>query len=120
MIKRAFLSMIAILMLVVIVGGAIFLFTRNHQRATLDVAAAEGTNPQIVAPRTGLFPLFKIAAPIGWKANEAPTPAPGLKVQAFATGLAHPRWMLALPNGDVLVAETNAPPKPDDSRGFKG
>lgn len=120
MIKRAFLSMIAMLILVVIVGGAVFIVTRNHQRATRDVAAVEGTNPQIVKPRTGLFPLFKIARPIGWKPNEMPTPAAGLKVQAFATKLDHPRWMLALPNGDVLVAETNAPPKPDDNEGFNG
>jgi len=120
MIKRAFLSMIAMLILVVIVGGAIFLITRHHQRATLEVAAVEGTSPQIVKPRTGLFPLFKIAKPVGWKQNEMPTPAAGLKVQAFATKLDHPRWMLALPNGDVLVAETNAPPKPDDSNGFSG
>jgi len=120
MIKRAFLSMIAMLILVVIVGGAVFLVTRNHQRATLDIAAVEGTNPQIVKPRTGLFPLFKIAKPIGWKPNETPTPAAGLKVQAFADKLDHPRWMLALPNGDVLVAETNAPPKPDDNEGFSG
>ena len=120
MIKRAFLSMIAMLILVVIVGGAVFLITRNHQRATLDVAAVEGANPQIVKPRTGLFPLFKIAKPIGWKPNEMPTPAAGLKVQPFATKLDHPRWMLALPNGDVLVAETNAPPKPEDNDGFSG
>jgi glucose/arabinose dehydrogenase len=120
MIKRAFLSMIAMLILVVLVGGAVFIVTRNHQRATLDLAALEGTNPQIVKPRTGLFPLFKIAKPIGWKAHEAPTPAAGLKVNAFAAKLDHPRWMLALPNGDVLVAETNAPPKPDDNDGFSG
>ena len=120
MIKRAFLSMIAVLILVVILGGAVFLVTRSRQKATLDVAAVEGTNPRIVNPRTGLVPLFKIATPIGWKANETPTPAAGLKVQAFATRLAHPRWMLALPNGDVLVAETDAPPKPDDHIGISG
>jgi len=120
MIKRAFLSMIAVLILVVIVGGTLFLVSRNHQRATLDVAAVQGTNPQIVKPRTGLFPLFKIATPIGWKANETPTPAAGLKVQPFATRLAHPRWMLALPNGDVLVAETDTPFKPDDQAGLNG
>lgn len=120
MIKRAFLSMIAMLILVLIVGGATFVLTRSHQRATLEVAAVEGTNPQIVKPRTGLFPLFKIAKAVGWKPSEMPVPAAGLKVQAFATGLDHPRWLLALPNGDVLVAETNAPPKPDDSEGFSG
>ena len=120
MIKRAFLSMIAMLILVVISGGAVFLVTRNHQRATIDIAAVEGPDPQIVKPRTGLFPLFKIATPVGWKANEAPTPAAGLKVQRLAAGLVHPRWMLPLSNGDVLVAETDAPPKPDDHNGFGG
>ena len=49
-----------------------------------------------------------------------PAPAPGLKVQAFAQGLQHPRWLYVLPNGDVLVAETDAPPKPEDSKGIKG
>ncbi len=120
MIKRTFLSMIAMLILVVIVGGVVFVVTESHQRATLDVAAVQGASPKIVDPRTGLFPLFKIATPIGWKANEAPTPAAGLKVQAFATKLDHPRWMLTLPNGDILVAETNAPSRPDDSTGFTG
>jgi len=49
-----------------------------------------------------------------------PTPMAGLAVTAFATGLAHPRWLYTLPNGDVLVAETNAPPKPEDGKGIKG
>ena len=49
-----------------------------------------------------------------------PQAATGTRVAAFATGLDHPRWLLTLPNGDVLVAETNAPPKPDDAKGIKG
>jgi glucose/arabinose dehydrogenase len=49
-----------------------------------------------------------------------PTPAPGLAVQAFASGLDHPRWLYVLPNGDVLVAETNAPPRPEEGRSIKG
>ena len=52
----------------------------------------------------------------GWPEGVMPTPAPGLKVQAFAQGLQHPRWLYVLPNGDVLVAETDAPPKPEDKR----
>ena len=43
-----------------------------------------------------------------------------MAVNAFATGLDHPRSVYVLPNGDVLVAETNAPPKPDDGKGIKG
>jgi glucose/arabinose dehydrogenase len=49
-----------------------------------------------------------------------PTPAPGLAVNAFATDLAHPRWLYVLPDGDVLVAETDAPPKPEDGKGIRG
>jgi glucose/arabinose dehydrogenase len=49
-----------------------------------------------------------------------PTPAAGLAVNVFAGVLDHPRWVYVLPNGDVLVAETNAPPKPDDHKGIKG
>lgn len=120
MIKRALLSTIAMLILVAIAGGIAFLATRHHQRATLDVAAVEGVNPKIVTPRTGLFPLFKIATPIGWKAGERPTPAAGLKVERFATGLDHPRWMLPLANGDILVAESSAPVRPGDRSGFSG
>jgi glucose/arabinose dehydrogenase len=49
-----------------------------------------------------------------------PVAAAGLAVNAYATGLEHPRWLHVLPNGDVLVAESNAPPKPDDGKGIKG
>lgn len=120
MIKRAFLSMLAVLILVLLVGGLVAMISRHRQKAQLDLAAVEGTQPRIEKPRTGLIPLVKIAQPVGWKGGESPTPAAGLKVGAFATGLDHPRWLLVLPNGDVLVAETNAPPKPDDNQGFRG
>ena len=56
----------------------------------------------------------------GWPEGGKPTPAAGLMVSAYASGLDHPRWLYTLPNGDVLVAETNAPPKPEDSKGIKG
>ena len=61
-----------------------------------------------------------IAPAKGWPHGGAPTAAPGLAVKAFATGLDHPRWIYVLPNGDVLVAESNAPAKPDDGKGIKG
>jgi glucose/arabinose dehydrogenase len=56
-----------------------------------------------------------IAPAKGWPAGAKPTPAPGLAVTAFATGLDHPRWLYVLPNGDVLVAESDHPPKPEDN-----
>jgi glucose/arabinose dehydrogenase len=66
-----------------------------------------------------LAPTVQIAPARGWRDGK-PIAAPGFSVDAFATGLAHPRWLYVLPNGDVLVAETNAPPKPEDARGLKG
>jgi glucose/arabinose dehydrogenase len=56
----------------------------------------------------------------GWAAGPRPVAAEGTSVGAFAVGLAHPRWLYVLPNGDVLVAETNAPPRPGDGKGIKG
>ncbi|MBC8133621.1 MAG: sorbosone dehydrogenase family protein, partial [Deltaproteobacteria bacterium] len=67
-----------------------------------------------------LIPTVNVAPAKGWQSGARPTAAEGMKVEAFATGLDHPRWLYVLPNGDLLVAETNAPPKPDDGKGIKG
>ena len=72
-----------------------------------------GANPVLVEPDTSLIPTVKVATATGWPAGVTPTAAAGLKVNAFATGLEHPRWVYVLPNGDVLVAETNRPETPD-------
>jgi glucose/arabinose dehydrogenase len=66
------------------------------------------------------LPVVEIAPAKGWNEKETPTVAAGLAVNAYAKGLNHPRWLYALPNGDVLVAETNAPDRPDDKRGLRG
>ncbi|MCW2311629.1 PQQ-dependent sugar dehydrogenase [Rhodoferax antarcticus] len=79
-----------------------------------------GAQPTLPAPEHALIPTVNIAPAMGWPAGTAPAPAPGTRVAAFASGLDHPRWLYVLPNGDVLVAETNAPPKPDDAKGIKG
>jgi glucose/arabinose dehydrogenase len=70
-----------------------------------------GKRPLLVDPDSETIPSVGLAKPVGWGANEAPTPARGLAVARFATGLDHPRTLLTLPNGDVLVAETNSPPR---------
>ena len=88
--------------------------------ARLEVAQGTGPNPVIPAPDRALVPTIKVARAVGWAPGAQPIAAPGLKVTAFAAGLDHPRWLLALPNGDVLVAETNGPPRPRDARGIKG
>ena len=88
--------------------------------ATLPVSAGTGANPTLPPPHKTLLPTVNIAPAQGWAQGAKPTGAPGTTVNAFATGLDHPRWLHVLPNGDVLVAETNAPPKPDDAKGLRG
>jgi glucose/arabinose dehydrogenase len=68
-----------------------------------------GPNPVLPEPHYAFFPSIKIAPPVGWPGDQAPTPAPGLAVTKFAGGLHHPRWLYELPNGDVLVAEATGP-----------
>ena len=78
--------------------------------ARLNIAETTGPAPTLPPPASMLIPTVHVARATGWPAGTTPTPAPGLQVAPFATGLEHPRWLLALPNGDVLVAETAAPP----------
>jgi glucose/arabinose dehydrogenase len=89
------------------------------ETATLPVSAGTGPKPVLPAPAPSLFPTVNIAPAVGWPDGLKPIAAPGTQVAAFASGLDHPRWLTVLPNGDVLVAETNAPPKPDDAKGIK-
>ncbi len=90
------------------------------QTAHLPVTAGMGPNPALPPPSKSLIPTVNIAPAKGWPAGVKPVAAPGTTVNAFAGGLEHPRWLYVLPNGDVLVAETNAPPKPEDGKGIKG
>ena len=79
------------------------------------VSVGVGPTPQLPAPNKPLIPTVHIARAIGWPAGVTPTTASGTRVAAFASGLNHPRWVYVLPNGDVLVAESNAPKRPDRS-----
>jgi len=88
--------------------------------ARLPVSAGTGLHPELPAPEHSLIPTLNIAPAKGWPTGGKPTAAPGTSVARFAQGLDHPRWLYVLPSGDVLVAETNAPPKPEDSKGLKG
>ena len=90
------------------------------ETATLPVSAGIGPNPTLPAPTRTLLPTVNIAPAVGWAPGTTPLAAAGMKVEAFASGLDHPRWLYVLPNGDVLVAESNAPPKPDDAKGLRG
>jgi glucose/arabinose dehydrogenase len=79
-----------------------------------------GPRPVLPEPMHALIPTVQIAPALGWAENETPVAAAGTRVNAFARGLDHPRWLYVLPNGDVLVAETNAPARPEDGKGIKG
>jgi glucose/arabinose dehydrogenase len=104
---------------VCIMGLALPLAACNEQ----ETATAEqtfGARPTLVAPEKSLIPTVSVAKAIGWPAGGKPIAADGMAVNAFATGLDHPRTVYVLPNGDVLVAETNAPSRPDEEKGIKG
>ncbi len=88
--------------------------------ARLPVAAGIGSHPILPAPESALVPVINVVTAKGWAPDATPVAAEGLSVRAFARGLDHPRWLYVLPNGDVLVAETNAPARPDDGKGIKG
>ncbi|MFJ2488004.1 PQQ-dependent sugar dehydrogenase [Pseudomonas sp. NPDC087639] len=90
------------------------------ESSSLQVTDGTGPSPKLPEPNKTLIPTVNIAPAIGWPEGAKPTAASGTQVAAFAEGLDHPRWLYVLPNGDVLVAETNAPPKPDDSKGIRG
>ena len=78
-----------------------------------------GPSPQLPPPATSLIPTTEVVKAIGWQADATPTAAPGSTVVAFARGLDHPRWLYVLPNGDVLVAETNGPPGAGNVKGIR-
>jgi len=86
----------------------------------LPVEAGMGPNPRLPAPDKNLVPTVNIAPAKGWPSGTKPVAARGFTVSAYAVGLDHPRWVYVLPNGDVLVAESDAPAKPDDMKGVKG
>src|ERR1700710_2656136 len=90
---------------VALIGGAALLWRRLQGAAP---EPAWGSAPVVpVAKPQGALPTLKMPSAKGWSNGQKPTAAPGLKVNAFATGLQHPRWINVMPNGDVLIAESN-------------
>ncbi len=89
------------------------------ESSRLSQSADAGPKPTLPEPTRTVLPTVHIAPAKGWPEGATPTPAPGLAVKAFAASLDHPRWIYVLPNGDVLVAETNAPPRPEREQGIR-
>src|SRR5206468_2139732 len=92
----------------------------NDPKDTATVAQSYGPSPNLPPPEHSWIPTVDIASVSRWADGAKPIAANGMTVNALATGLDHPRTVYVLPNGDVLVAESNAPPKPDDAKGIKG
>lgn len=93
-------------------AAATLLLAACGDTANLPVTAGIGPNPQLPPPDSALIPTVNVAPAKPWPENTQPSAAQGTTVKAFAAGLDHPRWLYVLPNGDVLVAETNAPERP--------
>ncbi len=77
--------------------------------SSFDTQSQIGPNPNLPEPKQYLFPPMHLAKVVGWKGDEKPTVAPGLKIEPLVTGLQHPRSLHVLPNGDILVVESKAP-----------
>ena len=90
------------------------------ETARLPDSATVGPDPALPEPTRSIVPTVKIAPAKGWPEGVTPKAAAGMQVSAFARDLQHPRWVYVLPNGDVLVAETNAPHRPEEGQGIKG
>ena len=100
---------VRVALIAVIIAVGVIAYLAWPDRARLPLDAVTGWKPQITKPRTQIIPTVDIADATGWPAGKTPVAAKGLAVKAFAAGLDHPRWLYVLPNGDVLVAESNAP-----------
>ncbi len=107
---RARIGMLSTMLLATVAAGA----------APLPQSAGYGPQPELPAAQVQKIPTMKIAPTRPWSGGEMPQAAPGFAVSEFARNLAHPRMLYTLPNGDVLVAETDTPEKPQDYKGVKG
>src|ERR1700683_3642789 len=114
------LALNSLLARLALLGLVVCMAAGCYERARLPDSAGFGPQPVLPDPTWTLIPTVNFVTAEGWRAGAAPKPASGLAVHALAENLKHPRWLYVLPNGDVLVAETDAPPKPDDNRGIKG
>ncbi len=100
---------------VLALASAIYVISIAYaESARLSVSDGTGPDPALPQPTTSLIPTVDIARAVGWSGGAMPAAAQGLEVRMFATELSHPRWLYVLPNGDLLVAETNAPEREDD------
>ena len=104
----------------IVAGATALLAAGCGGHATLPISSGIGPQPVLPEPSRSAIPTVNVVTAKGWPDGATPVASPAHQVVAFARGLEHPRWLYVLPNGDVLVAETNAPPRPEDGKGVKG
>jgi glucose/arabinose dehydrogenase len=104
---------------VVVAGAALTKLVLYPESAALQLTEGSGGSPTLPQPNPTFMPTVNIAPAVGWPDGGRPVAASGLAVTVFASGFDHPRWVYTLPNGDILVAESNRPPADDSSSGIK-
>jgi len=107
--RSILLKLLAVLVVIIVLVLGVIAWAQWSNSSDQVSDATTGTEPTLVDPDPQTIPSVSLPKTDGWAANAAPQPAAGLAVVRFAEGLDHPRTMLTLPNGDVLVAQTNAP-----------
>ncbi|BBD41220.1 sorbosone dehydrogenase (plasmid) [Aminobacter sp. Y103A] len=111
--KKLILALLAVLVIGIVAIGAVFLSSREEAKVAIE--DQYGPDPKLPEPDPRILPTVHQAEAEPWRQGEMPKPAEGYAVNQFADGLDHPRWLLVLPNGDVLVAESNKPPQEETS-----
>ncbi|KSV78157.1 hypothetical protein N182_20975 [Sinorhizobium sp. GL2] len=110
--KKILIAILVFAGLAIVAGVGLVVLSRPE--ATVPIEQTFGPDPVLVEPKAEWIPSVNIAEATPWPQGAMPTSPEGLVVNEYAEGLEHPRWLHVLPNGDVLVAESNAPPKPDE------
>jgi glucose/arabinose dehydrogenase len=100
-------ALVVLAAVIIIAGLGVYIAFSGGEAKLQD--RCRGWTATIPEPDRRLIPTINIAPAKGWPSGETPRAASGLSVEAWAAGLNHPRWLYVLPNGDVLVAESNAP-----------
>ncbi len=116
---RKLLGVFLVVVIALIVAG-VAVFFLSREQATVPIEQGYGPNPTLPPPNPTLLPTVNVAEATPWPEGTMPIAAEGFAVNEFAAGLDHPRQLLVLPNGDVLVAESNAPPKPEGGFSLRG
>jgi glucose/arabinose dehydrogenase len=117
-VKKLLYVLLGVVLLVVVAGGAVLLLSR--EQATVAIEEQYGPDPKLPPPDPRILPTVNQAEAAPWAEGEMPKATAGFAVNEFANGLDHPRWLQVLPNGDVLVAESNKPPQEESSLSIRG